>query len=368
MAMREFGDVVAFDQRGTGLSDRVPDCQSSELLPGSTPVSDAEFTQRHREALRECALFWGGEGVDIRGYTTLESVYDLSSLRHHLGAEKLTLWGISYGSHLALAAMKVIPDEIDRVIIASVEGLDQTVKLPSRTDAYLDRLGVHLGIDDIQGLMRDVHESLEEDPVLLELDLGDQGMRPYLLQRRDMQILSSAAVADPTWAARLVQLYREVNAGRYELLTAVLPQFVYPDQPITLRAMPAAMDRASGVSKERLARFQQEAESALLGEYLNFPMPQIMTELPMLDLGSDFRRGPRSDIPTLVLTGTLDGRTYIEGQREATAGLSAAHTVVVDGAGHNLFMASPQVLQTMQMFMAGKPLQRDRILALPTVN
>ena len=42
----------------------------------------------------------------------------------------MTLWGISYGSHLALAALNEIPSEIDRIVIASAEGLDQTVKLP----------------------------------------------------------------------------------------------------------------------------------------------------------------------------------------------------------------------------------------------
>ena len=32
MAMREFGDVIAFDQRGTGLSDDTPECVSSVLI------------------------------------------------------------------------------------------------------------------------------------------------------------------------------------------------------------------------------------------------------------------------------------------------------------------------------------------------
>jgi len=67
--------------------------------------------------------FWKDEGVDVFGYTTLENVQDLDALRRHLGAEKITLWGISYGSHLALAALKTMDDRIEKVIIASAEGM-----------------------------------------------------------------------------------------------------------------------------------------------------------------------------------------------------------------------------------------------------
>ena len=125
--------------------------------------------------------------------------------------------------------------------------------------------------------------------------------------------------------------------------------------------MPTVMDRASGITDERLARVQEEAADALLGDYLNFPMPHILPELGDLDLGDDFRRDPESAIPTLVLTGSLDGRTYPASQREATAGLSSAHTVTVEGAGHNLFVASPRVLQAMESFMRGETLTVERI-------
>ena len=45
-----------------------------------------------------------------------------------------------------------------------------------------------------------------------------------------------------------------------------------------------------------------------------------------------FRQPPTGDTPVLVLSGTLDGRTYIDGQAEAVAGLSRAHIVTVHNA------------------------------------
>ena len=43
MAMREFGDVIAFDQRGTGASNDLPNCVSSENISATTPISDTDY-------------------------------------------------------------------------------------------------------------------------------------------------------------------------------------------------------------------------------------------------------------------------------------------------------------------------------------
>lgn len=361
LAMTGHADVIALDQRGTGQSDAPPECHSSQLAPGARPVSDEAFTELHRAAIRECASFWKEQDTDLRGYTTRESVQDLSALREHLGAEKISLWGISYGSHLALAAIKAIPAEIDRVIIASVEGLDQTVKLPSRTDAYFERLSAVLGEADLPEIIRAVHSALDEKPVPLTLDIAARGEVPYLLQRRDVQMMASGAIADPEWAKQMVALYKAMHAGDYDAIRPLLARFVYPDLPIVLRAMPTAMDRASGITESRLAQVDKEAEDSLLGAYLNFPMPQILAELEHIDLGDDFRAKPESLIPTLVLTGSLDGRTYPASQREAASGLTNATHIIVKGAGHNLFMVSPAVEEAMSTFLSGQAVMTSTI-------
>ncbi|MEM9333301.1 MAG: alpha/beta hydrolase [Pseudomonadota bacterium] len=357
VAMAEFTDVIALDQRGTGLSDAPPVCRSSQREPGTRRISDDAFAGLYRAAVKDCASFWAQEGTDLRGYTTSEIVQDLSALREHLGAEKLSLWGISYGSHLALAAMKDIPGEIERVIIASVEGLDQTVKLPARTDAYFAKLGESLGEDDLPGMMQAVHETLDDQPVLLSLNIADRGEVDYLLQRRDVQMIASASIADPGRAAQLVALYKAMHGGNYDVLRPILARFATPDQPIALRAMPIAVDRASGISAGRLAAVTKQSDNGLLGPYLNFPMPQILGELQQLDLGNAFRTKPTSAIPTLVFTGSLDGRTYPESQREAISGLSDATTITIEGAGHNLFMTMPEVGETMGIFLQGRSVE-----------
>jgi pimeloyl-ACP methyl ester carboxylesterase len=376
MAMREFGDVIALDQRGVGESDATPPCTSSVTLESDRAYSDAEVTRLYRQAAAECGAFWQAQGVDLAGYTTRESVQDLDALRRHLGADTITLWGISYGSHLALAALNDIEDHVDRVIIASAEGLDQTVKLPAETDAFFARLQTALDADptaaarypDVRTSIRRVHARLSANPVMLHIPQGAGEHFDVLLTANVLQNFASGLFADPSGAVGLVQLYAAIDADDMSSITALLARHYRPNQPISFKAMPLAMDVASGISNDRLALVENQARTALFGLYVNFPMPQLRNVLG-LEMDESFRTPPLSDIPTLLFTGTLDGRTYIAEQTAAVSGLSNLTQVMVRNAGHNLYTTSPEVLETMRRFMRGEAIDtREIIVAPPKVS
>ncbi|GAB2881362.1 alpha/beta fold hydrolase [Microbulbifer echini] len=375
MALREYGDVIALDQRGTGRSNDLPNCESHQIIPPLEKIPDTQYIEQHRKALQECLSFWKEEGVDLAGYNTRENAWDLEAL---LDSEKIVLWGTSYGSHLALAALRQMEGAIDRIILSSAEGLDQTIKLPARTESYLERL--QLAVDqqpaakaaypDIKALIKRVHNKLEQNPIKIQIPQREGGNLDYLLQRRDMQQIASAFIADPKSAAHLLHFYRAIDLGQTPAFEQAPRRyfpagFLNPGSSITLSAMPTAMDIASGISKQRKLKVKAQAENALLGNYLNFSYHYdgLAEEL---DLGDTFRSNPRSDTPVLLLSGTLDGRTYIESQREVISGLKNATLVTVNNAGHNLFMASPEIQNTINQFIEERPLEKTTLtLTLP---
>lgn len=361
MAMREFGDVIALDQRGTGASNDLPNCKSSQVVGNTTNISDAEYDALFGAAFRECLIFWKDKSLDIYGYTTKENAADLDALRKHLGVKKISLWGISYGTHLAMAAMKQMDRRLDKVVLSSAEGLEQTIKLPARTDAYFTRLqdavngqpNAKAALPDIVAMIRRVHAKLEGSPIMLTIPTKEDGTYKYLWKRRDMQELASGMIADPTSASLLLQLYSALDKGDQTLLNAMAPRITSTNENITLRPMQTLMDVASGTSAKRRALIAMQAKTSLLSTFLNQTVTMEDVD-PSLVMGDKFREKPVSNIPVLLLSGTLDGRTYIESQAEAVSGLRNRQIVVVKNAGHNLFMVSPQVTSTIQDFMRGK--------------
>jgi pimeloyl-ACP methyl ester carboxylesterase len=357
MALREVADVIALDQRGTGQSNDLPDCDSDQYLPQDRPIDDQAYLSLQQQALEFCFAQWRQHGVNVQAYNTLESVSDLDDLRRHLGAEKISLWGISYGSHLALAAIRQMPEQLHQVIIASAEGLDQTIKYPARTDAYFKRLQTYLNSNrsepvDYLDLMRGVHQQLRQQPLLLEWQNEAAQTVRYYVQARDMQQLAAAMISDPGRAQQVLQLYHALSMGIHAPLQNIVQRFMSPEQAIRFRPMSTAMDLASGISPSRRAVIAQQSQSAVLGSYLNFSLHFTDQALKhQLDLGEAFRSTPVSDVPTLLISGTLDGRTYIESQLEATSGLSNRQLITVINGGHNLFKSSPLVIKNMLLFM-----------------
>jgi pimeloyl-ACP methyl ester carboxylesterase len=359
-ALREVGDVIAFDQRGTGASNQIPRLKAATPEPAA--LDRAGMTAFARTELERCWAEWTKQGVAMRGYNTIESAHDLEDLRVHLGAEKLNLWGISYGSHLGQAAVKYHGDRIHRIALASLEGLDQTVKRPARIDGFLreaDRLiasnrGLRAEIPDLLALMRRVHARLDNDP--LEVPLKP----PARFGAFPVQMLSGGLVKNPNTLVLLPRLYLELDRGRTDMLARFAPMM----GDLGVGGMPEAMDIASGMSPAKRALVEREAKTAVLGDSFNFPMPQLSGAIPGIDLGDRFRAGFKTDVPALLIAGTLDGRTPLAEQAEVAAQFRRKAQLTVVNAGHDVLEAHPDVGPLLVRFFKGEKMA-DTTLTLP---
>src|SRR5215212_443578 len=94
MALREFGDVIAYDQRGINRSGPDMRCTEQYMLPFDQPVDRARSGAVIAQAMSKCAARLRASGIDVGAYNTRENAADLEDLRKALGAEKLVLWGI----------------------------------------------------------------------------------------------------------------------------------------------------------------------------------------------------------------------------------------------------------------------------------
>ncbi len=366
MALREVADVIAFDQRGTGLSNHIPERPlSTRPLPEFT---QAGLTSYFREDFKSAWADWTRAGVAMTGYNTEQNADDIDDLRRHLGAEKVDLWGISYGTHLALSMLKRHGDRVSRVALASLEGQDQTVKRPAAIDALLRHVdgllaadpAVRAAIPDLPALMRRVHARMEAAPVKMPAMLNGAPVE-LKLGGFAIQLMSGGLIANPQTLVMLPGLYLALDAGKPEVLAPFMGEF---SGLLGIAGMPEATDLASGISPARLALVRREAKAAVLGEALNFPMPQLLGVVPGVDLGAGFRSPLRIDQPALLVAGTLDGRTPMSEQDEVAAQFTRKSRVIVENAGHNVFEAHPDVQGMMVRFFRGEAVADTR-LSLP---
>ena len=366
MALREVADVIAFDQRGTGLSNHISERSASKRPP--PPFTQAGLTSYFRTDFQEAWADWTKSGVAMTGYNTEQNADDIDDLRRHLGAEKVDLWGISYGTHLALSMLKRHGDRVNRVALASLEGQDQTVKRPSAVDALLRQVDGLLAADpdaraaipDLPALMRRVHAKLEAAPVAITAKLNGAPVE-LRLGGFAIQLMTGGLIANPQTLVMLPKLYLALDAGRTDVLAPFANEFA---NLLGIAGMPEATDLASGISPARLALVRREAKTAVLGEALNFPMPQLLGVVPGVDLGEGFRAPLRIDHPALLVAGTLDGRTPMSEQDEVAKQFQRKSRVIVENAGHNVFEAHPDVQGLLVRFFRGEAVADTR-LSLP---
>jgi pimeloyl-ACP methyl ester carboxylesterase len=72
------------------------------------------------QALLECRERLASEGVNLAAYNSAENAADLNDLRRALGLAAWNLYGISYGTRLALTAIRDFPQGLRSVVIDSV--------------------------------------------------------------------------------------------------------------------------------------------------------------------------------------------------------------------------------------------------------
>ncbi|HET6724680.1 MAG TPA: alpha/beta fold hydrolase [Gammaproteobacteria bacterium] len=362
MALRKVADVIALDQRGTGASNVIPACTAVKPPQIDKPATRAMIIGYYRSAIEHCVAFWRQQGVDLSAYNTRQNALDLESLRKALGVKKLNLWGISYGSTLALAALKVMPERIDRVVLASPLAMTQTVRLPARTQDFLKRVDA-LTDGDLLGTMKTVLDRLAKNPAKVKVRRKpDEKPVTLTITRFVARAFTLPLLKDPDRLRYVPAMYHAMAANHFQPIAMRLYKGLRT--PLSFDGMGLAVRAASCVSPERARRAEAQAKHTLLGNSFNF-FTKLVRRAGIPHLDRDFCKPVHSDVPTLVLTGTLDGRTYPAGHAAILEGLSNGQEVVIENAGHDLFMSSPKVTTDIADFLSHQPVKYSTIKIPP---
>lgn len=185
------------------------------------------------------------------------------------------------------------------------------------------------------------------------------------LGRHGLQFLLLLEFGDPEELALFPRLVVELEQGR----TDVLRWFVELRyrQFTSLPALVFINRGASGATPERWSRIYREAESSPFGTVRCLFSPELDEAFGTADLGDEFRAPVRSEVPTLFVSATLDGKTPPERAQRARAGFPNSVHVVLENGGHNDLLMHPEVHARILRFLAGEELEDERV-ALPPMR
>ena len=363
-ALRAVSDVIIFDQRGTGFTQPSLVVRGTLGIPLDQSVMSESARNAAVERARAAAEEIRGRGIDLTAYNTVENADDVDDLRKALGAERIILWGHSYGSHLGLAYLRKYGRHVERAILGGINGPDQRRRYPSDGDILLARIdsvvrrtpGLRTVMPDFLGTTRRVLAKLAANPVRGRVDSVE-----VLIGKEEVQLLIALASGEASFIAALPLMIGELDAGRYDLVARQVRD-VIKARPIGT-AMTYPMDMSSGVSDARARRIRDQAPTAILGNAINYPFdqPAYREAWGVKVLPDEFREPVTSDVPTFFISGTLDGRTSLTDAAEVMRGFRNRRSVIVDGASHNPYALTTQLRDLMVRFAMGERVSDARL-------
>ncbi|HVG43207.1 MAG TPA: alpha/beta fold hydrolase, partial [Longimicrobium sp.] len=370
LALRQVADVIIPDYRSVGLSTPSLECGAVARSPLDRPLTYEARLARIREASRACVAEMRRKGVDLRGYQLNDGADDVDDIRRALGADRISIVGLSFGTTHATQVLRRHGAHVRRVVLAGLEGTDDAIKLPSRIEGIVatvdslvraDTAAARVLPHGVAHAVRQVMERLERAPARVRFkpqgaaDSATIVIGPYDFQWFAWTIFAADGLP------RLPGLLRQALAGDYRSVGALAARL----REESLNAMVFATDCASGASDARLRRVAAEERRFVFGTQPRIYYQDACDAWGRPDLGAAFRAPLRSNVPALFISGTLDARTPPVQAETAMRGFPASAHLVVEGAVHStpLFLSTPEIMRDVVAFLRDGRLVSRRVRA-----
>ncbi|MEM9555153.1 MAG: alpha/beta fold hydrolase [Acidobacteriota bacterium] len=363
LALRAVGDVVLLDQRGTGRSSPTLVCGKTWSHPADRPLDQAEVDASILDAATLCRQQMDRRGIRLAHYGPRAIAYDVDALRRALGSERISLVATSFGTRVALEVLRRHGARVERAILLGVLGPEQVLKSPRRADEVLSRIefDAERSLHDVLAARLEALEASATTTTAIDVLTGDEvqlGVGPL-----DLQLVITDHLAGAAELAMLREL--AVSLERADLTP--IASFILRQRKRWLgHVMPYSAICAASGPADRQQRIDREVETSVVGRQLNLTNRALCDALGLEPPAPASFEPVQSDVPVLLISGSLDARTPAGNAEQVARTLSRSHHVVVEGAGHSddLWAASPRIAELAVRFLHGDAPDAERIDAL----
>jgi len=341
-------DVILFDQRGTLYSKPALTCPELMDLTLSTLDQDLtpeESNQLSLEALKKCRNRLVEEGVNLHAYDSLENAADVESLRQALGYELINLYGVSYGTLLALHVMRDFPQGLRSIIIDSVvpPQVNFILGAPQAENRAFETLfaacaadpGCNSSYPHLRDVFYELVDQLNAKPVEIKVsDSLDGKSYPALFDGDALLSTIFQMMYNSEFIPLLPRIIYNIRAGDYAFVERILSIIVF-DRTMSYGmyySVICAEDADFTTSEYDLSGLPSQ-----IYEYEKDSAQYILDACKLWnveELNAIVDKPVQSDIPSLVLAGVFDPITPPDYARQAAQGLSNSFFFLFPAGSH----------------------------------
>jgi len=364
--LRDRSDILVVDQRGTGYSDPALYCSEIFTTPSPAGYQDDEIrTQHYQEMHQACVDRLAGEGVDLADYNSTYTALDFDAVRMALGYEEWNLYGVSYGTRLALTLMREKPEHIRSVVLDSVIPVEINGMSEGDYPYYwaIEQIAVNCAADD------DCTDKVGNIKEVIEAGIARLDANPVGQVSANLYLYDLSNVASPDLAAYTLLIangtYDDINQD-FEDKYGVPADYVFPEptEEVDLsnpnadtpaEAYPfgfPAHATAKAIICSEEAAYADIMTGPDISSQFNETSQRVITDRMNRDWALDYTlcdnvysvparglietQAVESDIPTLVLAGTADSITPPTWSLQVADTLSNAQYAEFPGLNHAL--------------------------------
>jgi pimeloyl-ACP methyl ester carboxylesterase len=339
--VRKNRDLILVDQRGTGSSNKLL-CRKTQGSRDFADVSDKDAAVVRNFAVR-CATELAAS-ADLRFYSTTDAIQDLDAVRAAIAADRINLYGVSYGTRVAQQYARRYRQHVRTVTLDGVVpnslvlGNDFAKNLESSLDRQFALCTAQKTCGDTLGNPRQRLNALlalvdKTPPLVRYRDAITGQSREEKLTREQIAVMTRMFAYAPDVAGLLPLELFEAAQGRYEpimalsnLLTATLGKSITGGMELSVVCTEDASE----------LRVDPRDAGSLLGTDMVNAIQSQCSVWPHGQRPADFRQPLTGNVPVLILSGEFDPVTPPRYGDEVLQSLPNARHLVVRGQGHNV--------------------------------
>lgn len=332
-------DLILIDPRGTGYSQPFLECPELYAIPLEGTTEDSI------DALAACRARLEAQGIDLSAYNTVQNALDVAALRSALSVERWNLYGISYGTRVALAVMRLDPEGVrsstlDSVLPPEIDLIGEWAGTADEAiggliEACANDAGCAARYPDLSEQIDAIDRRLDDEQPTIDVPWldGSDMFYPMTVVADDFDYALGSALYDPTLIPIIPWVIERVAHGDDTALGSLLALANYQG-PVEASA--------DGVYYSVVCHdeFPFASEAALAGDReasawsLSFSDACPVWENGQADPVEN--QAVTSDIPTLLVAGAIDPATPANWAIVAAESLSNSTTAIVQAGGHGV--------------------------------